>query len=75
MSRMSAPTESHISAATRPDFDAAARQLGYMPNMHYAPTSGRNALNASLDASKAMSTSPDAANRQGTALAGEEVNA
>jgi hypothetical protein len=75
MSRMSAPTESHIPAASRPAFDAAARQLGYMPNMHHAPTSGPNALNAWLDARKAMSTSPDAATRQGVAHAGEEVNA
>jgi hypothetical protein len=36
MSRMTAPAEGDIPAASRPAFDAAARQLGFVPNV--APT-------------------------------------
>ncbi|MGY4649759.1 hypothetical protein [Mycobacterium sp. URHB0021] len=75
MSRMTAPAEADIPAASRPALDATDRQLGCMPDMHHARTSGFHALNAWLDVRKAMSTSPDAATRQGIAHAGEEVNA
>jgi hypothetical protein len=64
MSRMTAPAEADVPAASRPALDAPARQLGCMPNMHHALTSAPNALNAWLDARKAMSTSSDAATRR-----------
>jgi hypothetical protein len=33
MSRTTAPAEADIPAASRPAFDAAARQLGFVPNI------------------------------------------
>ena len=75
MSRMTAPAEADILAASRPALDTAARQFGCVPNIHHALTSGPTARDAWLDARKAMSTPPDAAARHGIAHAGEEVNA
>ena len=34
MSRKAAPAEADIPAASRPHLDAAARQLGFVPNVH-----------------------------------------
>jgi hypothetical protein len=36
MSRMTAPAEADIPAASRPALDAAVRQLGFVPNMYHA---------------------------------------
>ena len=36
MSRMTAPAEADIPAASRPALDAAAHQLGFVPNMYHA---------------------------------------
>jgi hypothetical protein len=36
MSRMTAPAEADIPAASRPALDAAAHQLGFVPNIHRA---------------------------------------
>ncbi len=55
--------------------DAAAHQLGFVPTTHHALAAGHKALNTWLDSKKAMSTALDAANRQGGAHGGEEVNA
>ena len=46
-----------------------------MPNMHHPLAASPKALIAWLDLRKAMSTSLDAATRQGGAHAVEEVNA
>ena len=75
MSRMTAPAEADVPAASRPALDAAARQLGFVPNMHHALAASPKARNAWLDSRKVMSTSLDAATRQGIAHAVEEVNA
>jgi hypothetical protein len=75
MSRMTAPAEADIPAASRPALDAAARQPGFVPNMDRALTAGPKALNAWLDVRKAMSTSLGAVTRQGIAHAVDEVNA
>jgi hypothetical protein len=73
MSRMTTPVEADIPA--RPALDAAARQFGFVPNMHYALAASHEALNTWLDPKKTMNTALDAANRQGVAHGGEEVNA
>jgi hypothetical protein len=75
MSRITTLAEADIPAASRPALDAAARQLGCMPNMHRALAASPKALDAWLDLRKAMSTSLDGAMRQGGAHAGEEVHA
>ena len=67
MSRMTAPAEADIPAASRPALAAAAHQLGFVPNMYHALAATPKALNAWLDLRKAMSTSLDAATRQGIA--------
>lgn len=74
MSRMTAPAEADIPAASRPAIDAAAHQLGFVPNMYHALAATPKALNAWLDLRKAMSTSLDAATRQGIAHAVDEIN-
>lgn len=74
MSRMTAPAEADIPAASRSALDAAAQQLGFVPNMYHALAASPKALNAWLDLRKAMSTSLDAATRQGIAHAVDEVN-
>ena len=74
MSRMTAPAEADIPAASRPALDAAAHQLGFVPNMYHALAATPKALNAWLDLRKAMSTSLDAATRQGIAHAVDEIN-
>jgi uncharacterized peroxidase-related enzyme len=71
---MTAPAEADIPAASRPALHAAAHQLGFVPNMHHALAASPKALNAWLDLTKAMSTSLDAATRQGIAHAVTEVN-
>jgi hypothetical protein len=73
MSRMTTPAEADIPA--RPALDAAARQLEFVPTTHHALAASHEALNTWLDSKKAMNTALDAANRQGVAHAGEEVNA
>jgi hypothetical protein len=73
MSRMTTPAEADIPA--RPALDAAARQFGFVPTTHHALAASHKALNTWLDSKKAMSTALDAANRQGGAHGGEEVNA
>ena len=73
MSRTTTPAQADIPA--RPALDAAARQLGLVPNMHHGPAASPKALNAWLAVKKTMSTSLDAAARQGGALAVEELNA
>jgi hypothetical protein len=72
MSRMTAPAEADIPAASRPALDAAADQLGFVPNMYHALAATPKALNAWLDLRKAMSTSLDVATRQGIAHAVDE---
>ena len=74
MWRMTAPAEADIPAASRSALDAAAGQLGFVPNMHRALAASPRALNAWLGLRKAMSTSLDAATRQGIAHAVDEVN-
>ena len=74
MSRMTAPAEADIPAASRPALDAAAGQLGFVPNMHRALAAAPKALNAWLDLRKAMCTALDAATRQGIAHAVDAVN-
>src|ERR1700759_5825086 len=74
MSRMTAPAEAHTPASPRPPLDTAADQLGFVPNMHRALSAAPKALNAWLDLRKAMSTSLDAATRQGIAHAVDEIN-
>jgi uncharacterized peroxidase-related enzyme len=74
MSRMTAPAEADIPAASRPALAAAAHQLGFVPNMYHALAATPKALNAWLDLRKAMSTSLDAATRQGIAHAVDEIN-
>jgi uncharacterized protein YbjT (DUF2867 family) len=64
---MTAPAEADIPAASRPALAAAAHQLGFVPNMYHALAATPKALNAWLDLRKAMSTSLDAATRQGIA--------
>ena len=54
MSRMSAPAEADIPAASRPAIDAAAHQLGFVPNMYHALAASPKAFNAWLDLRKAM---------------------
>jgi alkylhydroperoxidase family enzyme len=71
---MTAPAEADIPAASRPAIDAAAHQLGFVPNMYHALAATPKALNAWLDLRKAMSTSLDAATRQGIAHAVDEIN-
>ena len=74
MSRMTAPAGADIPAASRPGLEAAAGQLGFVPNMHRALAASPKAFNAWLDLRKAMSTALDAATRQGIAHAVDEVN-
>jgi alkylhydroperoxidase family enzyme len=74
ISRMTAPVEADIPAASRSALDTVARQLGFVPNTHGALAVGPKALNALLDFKKAMVTTVDAATRQGIALAVTEVN-
>jgi len=74
MSRMIAPAEDDVPAASRPGLDAAAHQLGFVPNMHRRLAAAPKAFNAWLELRKAMSTSLDAATRQGIAHAVDEVN-
>ena len=64
MSRMTAPAEADIPAASRPALDAAAHQLGFVPNMYHALAATPKALNVWLDLRQAMNTSLDAATRQ-----------
>src|SRR3954464_8692660 len=73
MSRMTAPAEADIPAASPPALDAAAHQLGFVPNMYHALAATPKALNAWLDLRKAMSTSLDAVARQGTAHPFDEI--
>jgi hypothetical protein len=75
MSRITTPAGADIPPASRPALDAAAHQLGFVPNMHHALAASPKALNAWLDLRKAMSTSLDAATRQGDAHGVEGVNA
>ena len=72
MSRMTVPAGADIPAASRPALDAAAHQLGFVPNMYRAMAASPKAFNAWLELRKAMSTSLDAATRQGLAHAVEE---
>jgi hypothetical protein len=65
MSRMTTPAEA----------DIPARQFGFVPTTHHALAASHKALNTWPDSKKAMSTALDAANRQGGAHGGEEVNA
>jgi hypothetical protein len=44
MSRMTAPAEADIPAASRPALDAAAQELGFVPNMYHALPATPNAL-------------------------------
>ena len=74
MSRMNAPAEADVPAASRPALAAAASQLGFVPNMHRALAAAPKALNAFLDFKKAMSTTLDAATRQGIGHAVTQVN-
>jgi uncharacterized peroxidase-related enzyme len=71
---MTAPAEADIPAASHPALDAAARQLGFVPNMHRALAASPRAFNAWLELRKAMSTSLDAATRQGIAHAVDQIN-
>jgi hypothetical protein len=59
MSRMTAPADADVAAASRPPLDAAARQLGFVPNMYRALATTSKALNAWLGLRKAMSASLD----------------
>jgi uncharacterized peroxidase-related enzyme len=74
MTRMTAPAQADVPAASRPALDAAADQLGFVPNMYHGLAATPKALNAWLDLRKAMSTSLDAATRQGIAHVVDEVN-
>jgi alkylhydroperoxidase family enzyme len=74
MCRMTAPAEADIPAASRPALDAAANQLGFVPRMRRALAASPEAPNALFDVKKAMSTTLDAATRQGIAHAVTEVN-
>jgi hypothetical protein len=74
MSRMSAPAEAGISAASRPALASAESPLWFVSNFLRDDSYLPRALDASLDLTKAMSTSLDAATRQGIARAVTEVN-
>jgi uncharacterized peroxidase-related enzyme len=74
MSRMTAPAEGDVPAASRAALDAAAHQLGFVPNMHRALAASPKAFNAWLELRKSLSTALDAATRQGIAHAVDEVN-
>lgn len=74
MSRMTAPAEVDIPAASRRALDTAGGHLGFVPNMHRGLAAAPRALNAWLGLRKAMSTSLDAATRQGIAHAVDEIN-
>ena len=74
MSRMTAPAEADVPAASRQALDAAAHQLGFVPNMYRALAATPKALNAWLGLRKATSTSLDAATRQGIAHAVDQIN-
>jgi uncharacterized peroxidase-related enzyme len=74
MSRMTGPAEADVPAGSRRALDAAAVQLGFVPNMYRALAGTPKALNAWLDLRKAMSSSLDAATRQGIAHVVDEVN-
>jgi hypothetical protein len=67
MSRMTARADADVAAASPQPLDAAARQLGFVPNMYRALATTSKALNACLSLRKAMSASLDAATRQGVA--------
>jgi hypothetical protein len=74
MSRMTARAEADI-PVRRPALDAAVRNSDSCRIMHRALAASPKALDAWLDLRKAMSTSLDAATRQGIAHAVTEVNA
>jgi hypothetical protein len=64
-----------VPAGSRPAFDAAARQHGFVPNTGYSLAANPNGLDAWLDVKTAMSTVLDVAPGQGGAHAVGEVNA
>ena len=75
MSRMSAPVEDGAPGASHPVLDTAARRFGFVRTTLHALAAGPNALDAWLDARKAMRASPGVVPRQIGTHAVEEVRA